>query len=301
MKQPSSAYCVFMLFIITLVVRLAFAQEDHTLVSKYAGSTIKDKKVESYGEYQLVTGQTDKGEFIGEKLKGKVTRVVYENPPNRSTLEIFTNYKQALQKSGIEIIYTCEMNACGPAYARSAWNRYNGLFAAADGDPRYLGGKITQPNGVAYVALMVGRLRTQLDVVEITGMEENLVVVNVEALAKGIDQDGKVSIYGIYFDSDKAEIKSESKPALDEIAKFLQGRPALKLFVVGHTDMTGGFSHNQSLSELRAKAVVNALVNSYSIAATRLEPYGVGPLAPVTSNASPAGRAKNRRVELVAQ
>jgi outer membrane protein OmpA-like peptidoglycan-associated protein len=108
-----------------------------------------------------------------------------------------------------------------------------------------------------------------------------------------------VSIYGIFFDTGQSTIKPESKSTLDQIAALLKTRPALKLYVVGHTDMTGALAHNRTLSEARARAVVNALVKNYGIAAARLEGHGVGPLAPVASNAEEAGRAKNRRVELV--
>jgi outer membrane protein OmpA-like peptidoglycan-associated protein len=227
--------------------------------------------------------------------------LIYQNPKERSTLEIFDNYRNALERSGLSIVYTCSLNDCGPAYARSAWGRYNGLFAASDGDPRYLAGKMQTKTSSAYVAVMVGRSRTQVDIVEVVGMQENMVVVDAAALGKGLEAEGRVSVYGIHFDTDKADIKPDSKPALDEIAKLLKARPNLRIFVVGHTDMTGAFDHNRTLSEARARAVVRALVESYGIAANRLEGYGVGPLAPVAENITASGKGKNRRVELVAR
>lgn len=272
---------------------------DHPLVTRYEGSELRDSKVAEFDSYQLVTDVSGQGEFSGETLEGRVTRLVYGNPADRSTLEIFENYRKALGAAGIEVIFTCALNECGPAFARSGWNRYNGLFAAADGDPRYLAGKLSTADGTAYVALMVGRTRTQLDVVEIVAMEEDKVVADAAALARGMEEAGSVSVYGIYFDVDKADIKPESKPALDEIAVFLRQRPELNLYVVGHTDMTGGFQHNQSLSQARARAVVQALVKDYGIEAGRLEGHGVGPLAPVAANTGEGGRAMNRRVELV--
>ncbi len=132
-------------------------------------------------------------------------------------------------------------------------------------------------------------------------MQGDKIVADAAALAQAIEREGKVSVYGIYFDTDKSDIKPESKPALDEIAKLLQSRSDLKIFVVGHTDITGALAHNRSLSEARPRAVVKALVSNYSIHAGRLEGYGVGPLAPTAPNASADGRAKNRRVELVAR
>lgn len=280
---------------------LLSASEDHPLVSRYEGSRIEDRKVVDFGDYQLATGTSAKGEPTGEKLQGRITRIVYQNPKDRSTLEIFSNYESALKGAGAGIVFSCALDACGPSYARSAWSRYNGLFAAADGDPRYLAAKLTKGGGTAYVAVMVGRRRTQLDVVEIQGLQEGLVAVNAAALGEGLDRDGRISVPGIHFDTDRAEVKPESKPALDEIAKLLGSRPALKLFVVGHTDMTGAFERNRTLSEARARSVVKALVEGYGIAAARLEGYGVGPLAPATTNASDAGRGRNRRVEIVAR
>ena len=275
--------------------------QDHPLLSAYSGSVIQKRNVEEYGEYQLVTGRNAKGELTGEALQGKLTRIVYQNPAERSTLEIFRNYQQALTGAGMTTIYSCAIDECGPAYARSAWGRYNGLFTASDGDPRYIAGKIATDKGTAYVAIMVGRQRSQVDVIEITGMQQGMVGVDAAALGQGLDRDGRVSVYGIYFDTDKSEVKPESKAAIGEIAALLKARLALKLYVVGHTDLTGALAHNRALSEARARAVVAMLVDGHGIAATRLEGHGVGPLAPVASNADETGRAKNRRVELVAR
>jgi len=298
---PTRTTACLLVLATALAASAAPARDDHPLVSRYEGSEVKDKKVDEFAEYKLVTSLKDKGEPGGETVSGKLTRLVYQNPRDRSTLEIFRNYEQALAKAGFTVLFTCALDECGPAYARSAWSRHNGLFAAADGDPRYLAGKLATPDGTAYVALMVGKQRTQLDVVEVRAMQEDMVVADAAALAQGIERDGSVSVYGIYFDTDKAVVKPESKPALDEVAKLLKERPQLQLYVVGHSDMTGALQHNLKLSEARARAVVKALVDGYAVAATRLDGHGVGPLAPVATNATDAGKAKNRRVELVAR
>jgi len=92
---------------------------------------------------------------------------------------------------------------------------------------------------------------------------------------------------------------ARSPATLGEIGKLLKANPALKLYVVGHTDAVGAVAYNKDLSEKRAAAVVQYLVRQHGIAADRLVPAGVGPLAPVATNATEEGRAKNRRVELV--
>lgn len=120
-------------------------------------------------------------------------------------------------------------------------------------------------------------------------------------LGNDIKTTGHATVYGIYFDTGKAIVKPESDAALVEIAKMLKADPTLKLNVVGHTDNVGGMDSNMKLSMARGEAVVQALVARYGIAADRLKGYGVSSLAPVASNDSDAGRAKNRRVELVKQ
>jgi outer membrane protein OmpA-like peptidoglycan-associated protein len=139
-----------------------------------------------------------------------------------------------------------------------------------------------------------------LTIVEKQAMEQQ-VVADAKFMSEGINTTGHVAIYGIYFDFNKADIKPESEPALKEITKLLQQEAALKLYVVGHTDNVGGLDYNMKLSQQRGEAVVKELVSKYGIAADRLKAGGVGPMAPVASNDTEEGKAKNRRVELVKQ
>ena len=152
-----------------------------------------------------------------------------------------------------------------------------------------------------YFALVVGQfkdyVRYELVILEETEMSNNK--VSVKDLKDNLLSQGKVALYGVFFDSGKATLKAESAPTLQTIAKFLKENPSIKLFVVGHTDLTGNYSNNMELSKQRAQAVVNSLINEYKINADRLMPEGVGPLAPLATNQNKKGRKKNRRVELV--
>lgn len=127
------------------------------------------------------------------------------------------------------------------------------------------------------------------------------IVADAAAMAGDINATGHVAVYGIYFDSGKALIKPESAQAIGEIAKLLKAQPALKLFVVGHTDNEGTVEGNLALSQQRADAVLKALAGEHGIAAARLRAHGCGQFAPVASNDTAPGRARNRRVELVKQ
>ncbi|MGQ9777695.1 MAG: OmpA family protein, partial [Thermodesulfobacteriota bacterium] len=127
------------------------------------------------------------------------------------------------------------------------------------------------------------------------------VVADAKSLMSDIQAKGSASVYGIYFDFNKADIKPGSEPAIKEIGKLLQENKSLKLYVVGHTDNVGTIDYNLKLSKARADSVVKEFTTKYKISPDRLKAYGIGQLAPVASNKTEDGRAKNRRVELVEQ
>ena len=126
-----------------------------------------------------------------------------------------------------------------------------------------------------------------------------MVTVDAGAMAKAIESSGRVALYGIYFDFNKADVKPESEATLQEIATLLKQTPTRKLLVVGHTDNVGTFAFNMDLSQRRAAAVVAALTTRFGIAKERLTPVGVSFASPVAPNTDDNGRAQNRRVELV--
>lgn len=125
-------------------------------------------------------------------------------------------------------------------------------------------------------------------------------VARGDALATRLAGTGRAVLYGIYFDSDSAMFKPESEKTLREILAVLQAQPSLKLLIAGHTDSTNTDAHNLRLSQQRADAVVLWLV-THGVAPLRLTARGFGKSQPVADNATAAGRALNRRVELVTQ
>ena len=268
-----------------------------------------------------------------QRVEGRATRILYVGPPDRSPLEIVRNYELELKKNGFDTLYTCAGIQCG---LDDGWLAENYLYTLdkrlsqtpprgsgrpegqvseyALGSPinqRYLAAKRSRPEGDVYVSVYVATNRathhkeTQdhpvilLDVVDAVPIETGMVTIDAAAMAKDISSTGHVALYGLHFDTDKADLKPESQPTLQEIAKLLQQDASLKLYIVGHTDNVGGFEYNIALSERRATAVVKELILKHGIAATRLKPAGVGMLTPVAPNDGEEGRAKNRRVELV--
>jgi outer membrane protein OmpA-like peptidoglycan-associated protein len=195
-----------------------------------------------------------------------------------SRLEIFRNYERALKAAGGELLH-------------------------ADGD-RAFTYRIERPSGEYWGQVGCGAGsaaacdRIQHKIVRVAAMEQSI-VVSADRIRKSLADTGKVVFYGIYFDTDRATLKAESEPTLAEMAKFLKSNGAAQVFIVGHTDMQGPLERNEKLSRDRAAAVVAALAGKHGIARERMTPAGVGPLAPVAVNESEAGRAKNRRVEMV--
>jgi|WetSurMetagenome_2_1015567.scaffolds.fasta_scaffold180586_1 OmpA-OmpF porin, OOP family len=177
------------------------------------------------------------------------------------------------------------------------------VYEYEDGGVQYVTLKIKKDNAEVWAYVSggdAGNYQYNVHIIEKSLMNQD-VVADASSLANSIKETGKAAVYGIYFDTGKSDIKAESAPALAEIAKMLQANAAMKLYVVGHTDNVGTFDSNIKLSNSRADAVVKELTTKYSIAAARLQSFGAGPVSPAASNLTEEGRAKNRRVELVAQ
>ncbi|MBS1164590.1 MAG: oprF 3 [Proteobacteria bacterium] len=269
-------------------------------------------------------------------LEGQLTRLVYVEPEDRSPLEVLRNYQDALTAAGGEVLWQCKDEDCGGSSTRSSSGGggdtsltmhffsekdlkdeafSNGACAATSRitDQRYFSGRLpgtsgdtflavqtyTIPDGAPYCGAFNNRTIAIVHILEPKAREQKMVVVRAEEMAKDINASGHVALYGILFDTDKATLKPDSEPTLTEIAKLLSDNPDLKVVIVGHTDNVGAFDYNIDLSKKRAAAVVGALTKRFQVPADRMKSAGVGMVAPVATNASDDGRAKNRRVEVV--
>lgn len=271
---------------------------DHPLITPYQGSVRRARDYAAFDSYQRIIGVA--GNAQSEPLEGTLTRLRYANPQGRSTLELLRNYRDALTAHGFVVQFECEgREGCGTLRA-PRWNDVNRMDIGVQRDVRYFTGVADYNDGRAYVSVAVNPQHTFIHVLETTAMQTGLVSVDADALAEGLARDGKVTLDGIHFDTALATLRAESAAALDQAATLLRQQPALRLSVVGHTDNTGDAGANQQLSAARAEAVRQALVER-GIAADRLSAQGVGSMAPVASNDTPDGRARNRRVELVQQ
>lgn len=288
--------------------------KDHPLLSRFSGATIEGYKQSDYDEAELPNAPIATKE--GAKLmtvEGRVTRIGYRIDASHSLLEISRNYEQALAAGKFQTVYSCKGQDCGSEFSAVVVNSGRVMpvmFPATFNDKqRAVLAKRSGPDGDtwAFLFLMDDTDSNKAnyvyeEIVEPKPMATGQVkVLDAKNMQDALNSEGKVALYGIYFDTDKADVKPESKAELAEMAKLLNGNAKLKVYIVGHTDNQGQFAHNLELSQHRADAVAKALAADYKVPAARMTAKSVASLAPVASNADEAGRARNRRVELVVQ
>lgn len=308
---------------------------DHPLLKRFAGSVLvgyaqQDWEQRSFPDASGVS-KTENDKFARPvNIEGKVTRLFYLAPLGKSPLEVYRNYQQALTAAGFKTTWQCESEAqgCTKAYfALDGSERAKGMrwaegnLPAAQGNSswnlemalsyeqaRMMVGTLTSGGRTLNLLLftsmaendLTNRTATYVEIVEPKAMPTGQVSVDAKAIGQGLQAEGKVALYGLFFDTGKADIKPDSNAQLDQMAALLKAQPALKVLIVGHTDNVGGIDANLALSQGRAQAVVAALAQR-GIAAARLQARGIANFAPVASNTSEDGRAKNRRVEMVLQ
>jgi outer membrane protein OmpA-like peptidoglycan-associated protein len=175
--------------------------------------------------------------------------------------------------------------------SRDAKPSYYVVFVTSYRDgviPERLAGRVEKGRAIAHVTVITPDV-----------LQDKMTFVNAGEMQKTIQDSGRIALYGVYFDSDKDLVRPESEPTLSEIGQLMKSNPALRLHIVGHTDNQGRADYNLDLSRRRAASVVRELTEKHGIAVARLDSFGCGLYAPVASNETDEGRAKNRRVELV--
>jgi outer membrane protein OmpA-like peptidoglycan-associated protein len=300
-----------LLFALSFISAQAHAQtrdvagaKDFPGIGRFARSVVTGYQVKDFDAARMQGAPfKDDKPADARRLEGRITRIAYRTAPGPSILEVSRNFETQLAKAGFETLLACDTDACGGIPFTEAVDALPVPQMWVDGfNYHYFSAHKTDAGHEIYASMLVSQnnqdITAQLTVAELGTIEDKM--VNAAAMAKGLGETGHIALYGIYFDTDKAVLKPESRPTLEQIAKLLTGQPQLNVFIVGHTDNQGAYEYNLDLSRRRAEAIAAELVKSFRIAQPRLRTAGLGFLAPVGSNASEAGRALNRRVELVA-
>lgn len=271
---------------------------------------VPDGLVSAFDEKDSNVGFDRRYFIAGKKLvavEGKIFRdfMNLKNPDtNRqySELEFHRNYENAIMALGGKKISETQFTrdfikaSGGRDVIEKYWSN-----AAPVPDYEHYSYLIRTPDKEYWIHVSTGSFPTHgfLTVLEKEGMKQSVGFLDASAMKKALDTDGHVALY-INFDIDKATLRPDSQPIIDEINKLLAANGSLKLSIEGHTDSTGSPEHNRELSSARARSVLGALVG-LGIDASRLSSKGFGPDKPIASNTSVEGRAANRRVELVKQ
>lgn len=306
------------------------------MVKRVTGSEIIWSKVSKFDE---MTVALEKIEWDGEKFKdskkeqieGPRTILYYRLPGDVSTLEAVRQYEEDMKPAGFATLFTAANDKLDDGYNRFVTEIYPNeakadqlqyLHAFNHSEQRYAALKGPGKNGgdvyVTLYAFKIGddsvgfdKLKeahglkngdtvVRVDVLEPKAMDARMTVVKAAEIEDAISKTGRIAIYGVYFDTDKADLKPESSESLAEMANAIKAGQGRKFLIVGHTDNQGELGHNQALSQKRATAVTTALISSHGVSAGSVIPVGVGMAAPVAPNTDDAGRSKNRRVEIVA-
>jgi len=312
--------CSLVFAILLGVFPLLKAQEDlSALVSPFQGSTVLGTYESRFAPLTLLSGPLDARQVPTgtSSIEGALNSTIYTRPEGVSEFEVYSSYKKVLASADFDFLLDCENGKCNakqPAKATYGYpnkeieNREYGQMPTSTTTwltgwvTYYLSAKKKTADKTYYVMILISTQRNlySVDVLAVDEMEEGTVALAPELLQAKIDSEGKAILDGLFFETGQAVLTEESQPALTAIATYLKGNAALSFYVVGHTDDTGKWDSNLSLSKNRALAVIEAL-EKYGVYTAQLTGHGVGPFAPVATNKSDAGKAKNRRVELVLQ
>ena len=264
---------------------------DHPVVGRFEGSTIIGYEALDYDAQKLLTAYEPE---TYETLEGKVTRIEYDNP-GASMLQVVRSFQQRLEADGFETVIDCPKADC----FKLGIMRLREVVGSSRLGAEYHALTLRRENdeGRSDVQITAIPNRIWITVVETAVMENK--AIDAVAIETTLMSEGRMAFYDIHFNTGSANLSSDSDATLALIAEVLSDNPEMSVVIVGHTDNVGDLEMNLALSRNRAQAVVDRLTNHNGIDGGRLTGAGVGFLAPVATNATDAGRALNRRVEVV--
>ncbi|MEA3437841.1 MAG: OmpA family protein [Thermodesulfobacteriota bacterium] len=291
--------------------------KDYPLISRFEGSVIEYYKEVKWDDYQvplsMMVTTEERGRFFekNETVEGKVIRIQYSTSPDNNPAYVYKNYESAFRKAGFNTLFQGkgddELGDEPADFCRTFYGdlvqKFGFAYNPQGENHAMIVAKTKKDNNYIYVIVYISgfsnvTLVTQ-DVIEVEAAETGH--VTAQSIDEGIALAGYMSLDGIYFDTGKATLKSESTEALNTISEYLKAHGDKKYFIVGHTDNTGDFETNIKLSTERANAVMNELITKYGNASEQLRAHGSGSTSPVANNSTDEGKAKNRRVEIVEQ
>jgi len=252
--------------------------KDHPLLTRLENFYISGCD-ENYNQLKLRTGSNKT-----DVKEGNLFHIYYRynfdaGVKAKSGLQVIKNYEVAITQNGGKLIFKNSNADEGPfeatffftSNAKEYWVQLTSFAGTANAIEAY-----------------------SLNVLEMEAMKQE---VDATSMFQAINKNGSIALY-INFETGKSVIKPESRQIIDQIAEMLKQNPGLKISIEGHTDNVGSEKSNLSLSESRARSVMEAVL-AKGIDKARLSTKGWGQAKPIAENTTEDGRAKNRRVEIV--
>jgi len=280
--QRFKLFVVFLLLVLFIIPVQAREVPEHSFIRPFPNSVLATtiSKHDSFNSYEFYYMNETNNKREKKLVKGEYWRLIYEvrtasgdRVQNISKLEFFENYKAAAEQRGgkvvfqdaVQMILTIPRDDGGITWLRVAGN--------------------------------AGLGQQDLIIIDEEPFKQSL-TFGPKALKEALDKDGRVILYEILFDYDKASLQQKSDKQLQHVLTLLMENPELKLEIQGHTDNKGEDAYNLTLSQQRAETVRRYLA-LFGIPPEQLTSKGYGEAQPVATNDTEEGRAKNRRVELV--
>ncbi|MFP5478930.1 MAG: OmpA family protein [Alphaproteobacteria bacterium] len=276
----------------------------------------EESRSESFGSYALPLAPFDGQAVPARSVEGALDQRVFQlDAPDLTTLAVLDPLRAQILAAGYEVLLDCETEGCGGFDFRFGTEVMPEPDMHVDlGDFRFLSAE----KGEEAISVLVSRSASSA-YVQITrvgpapapvALQGESVDLDVEVpralpapvtgdIGAALDQSGAVVLEDLVFASGAAALAEGDYASLAALAAWLEANPDGTLALVGHTDASGSLAANIALSERRAEAVAQALVDAYGVEVGRISAEGVGFLAPRATNQTEAGRQKNRRVEAV--
>lgn len=276
---------------------------DHAYVERFPDAQIVDFRTPGVTNYRLaldrmqrVNGRVSAGKE--ERVRGTLTRITYSIPEGYFGEDVFDYYSDQLLSAGPEL-FRCQGRGCGSSnfWANDVFE--NRILYGPEAEQYYMVSSVANANDSisAYMALYVitrgnRRVYAHLDILELNETSSDVPSTTPQALALQIQQEGSAQLHGIAFD---AQDQLLDEGGVELLRETLRNEPLMRVYIVSHLGGEEALAQLLERSELRAQAIVDALVDM-QIDASRMSAQGVGPLAPACGQAPCA-----QRIEIVLQ
>ena len=283
-----------------------------------ARETIRDEAAPD--SHALATGPFADGSLPTETAEGAVSRAAWRvEVQGITTLQLLAPLRDQLTAEGFDILYECAAADCGGFDFRYRLDVFPEPNMRVDlFDYRYLSARRAGDSGAEHVSILVSR-SSSAGFVQITTVAPEgksgpttstsgapvreartpTTPASVLSLAAQLETAGHAVLSDLAFETGSSTLGQGEFVSLVDLANFLKADPNRRVALVGHTDAVGALDNNITLSKRRAASVLERLVSAHGISRSQLAAEGMGYLSPITTNLTPEGRDRNRRVEAV--